>query len=63
MSDMRRMMMMFTRPVDSGGSTVPVPTISPSAGAILPTQTISISISGIATSAEYSFERVVTGRN
>lgn len=55
MSDMRRMMMMFTRPVDSGGSTVPVPTISPSAGAILPTQTISISISGIATSAEYSF--------
>lgn len=56
MSDMRRMMMMFTRPVESSSDTVPNPTISPSAGAILPTQTISISISGIATSAEYSFD-------
>ena len=56
MSDMRRMMMMFIRPVESGSDTVPNPTISPSAGAIFPTQTISISISGIATSAEYSFD-------
>ena len=59
MSDMRRMMMMFTRPVDSsGGGEVPTPTILPASGSISSSQTISISVSGIAISAEYSTDNV-----
>lgn len=53
MSEFRRRIMMFVRPVTSS---VPSPTISPAAGAILSSQNISISISGTATSAEYSFD-------
>lgn len=52
MSSFRRNIMMFTRPVESQG--VPAPTISLSSGYILPSQSISISITGIAVSAEYS---------
>lgn len=44
---------MFTRPVESS---ITAPTISPNAGAILPSQTISISFSGDAIGAEYSFD-------
>lgn len=62
MSEMRRLMMMFTRPVDSGGGggevEVPAPTILPASGNISPSQTISITISGIAVSAEYSTDNV-----
>lgn len=45
---------MFTRPVESQG--VPSPTIFPSSGSILSSQTIIISIGGSAVSAEYSFD-------
>lgn len=48
------MIMMFTRPVENQG--VHAPTISPVSGSILSSQVITISIEGIATSAEYSFD-------
>lgn len=54
MSEFRRMIMMFTRPVENQG--VPAPTISPVSGSILSSQVITISIEGIAVSAEYSFD-------
>ena len=47
--------MMWNRPVASA-VTVPAPSMSPTIGTILSSQTISISISGTATSAEYSFD-------
>lgn len=56
MSSFRRNIMMFTRPILTPISVVPEPTISPASGSIFASQTISISISGIAVSAEYSFD-------
>lgn len=54
MSSFRRNIMMFTRPIESQG--VPAPIISPNATDIVGTQTISISITGIAINAEYSLD-------
>lgn len=56
MSSFRRNIMMFTRPVESQG--VPAPTISPALGSILSSQVITISIEGIAVSAEYSMDGI-----
>lgn len=53
MSDMRRLMMMFTRPIEVA---LPPPTISPSGGNISSSYPISINVSGTAVGAEYSFD-------